>query len=98
MADAKDSLLKEAIGLYNKDRNRAALDIVQRALQIDSNFAAGYNLRGLIYMALSEHESALADLNTVIRLDPAADRAHYDRIWFHILIAAEKRKQTGIKL
>lgn len=48
----------------------AAIDDLNIAISIDSNFTEAYILRGLFRKILKDYKSALEDLNKALKLDP----------------------------
>jgi len=49
---------------------KKALDILEKAIELDPNYALAYSNRGYIYLELKEYRKAMQDLNKAIELDP----------------------------
>ncbi len=62
--------LELAIGYFEEGRTPIALDEIKQVLASDPNFAAAYNLRGLIYMRLSEPRQAEDSFRRALALAP----------------------------
>lgn len=62
--------LELAAGYFEQGQTTVALDEVKQALVTDPNFAAAYNLRGLIYMRLNEGNLAEQSFQQALRLEP----------------------------
>ncbi len=58
---------------------QGAIADYNRAIEIDPNYVAAYNNRGLAYDDLEEYQRAIADYNRAIKLDPNYAHAYYNR-------------------
>lgn len=67
---------------YGRAQYAIALQELGVALQADPTYAPGYNVRGLIRMALHEDEQAEVDFKRSIKLDPNYSDAHNNFGWF----------------
>jgi len=67
---------------YGRAQYAIALQESTIAMQADPNYAPGYNVRGLIRMALNEDELAEADFRRSIKLDQNYSEAHNNFGWF----------------
>ena len=66
-----------ASGYFEQGQTTVALDEIKQALAADPNYAPAYNLRGLVYMQMSEPALAEASFNRAIQLNPRdADAMH----------------------
>jgi type IV pilus assembly protein PilF len=69
--------LELAAGYFEQGQMTVALDEAKQALLIDPSFAAGHNLRGLIYMRLNEPRLAEDSFQQALRVSPRdADTLH----------------------
>lgn len=59
-----------AVGYYQHGQTTVALDEIKKALVADPNYADAYNLRGLIYMRLSDAAAAEDSFRRAIALNP----------------------------
>ena len=60
------------------DNEQAILDL-NRAIEIDPNYARAYNNRGVAYRRVDDLQASLADLNQALTLDPNYAKAYYNR-------------------
>jgi len=67
---------------YGRAQYAIALRELGVALQADPTYAPGYNVRGLIRMALHEDVQAEADFRRSIKIDPNYSEAHNNFGWF----------------
>ena len=74
--------LQLAIGYYEQRQLEVALDEVKRALQADPSFAEAYNVRGLIYMDMTENRLAEDNFLQSIKLSPANPDFNNNYGWF----------------
>ena len=66
-----------ASGYFEQGQTTVALDEIKQALAADPNYAAAYNLRGLVYMRMNELALAEASFNRAVQLNPRdADAMH----------------------
>lgn len=66
-----------ASGYFEQGQTTVALDEIKQALAADPSYAPAYNLRGLVYMQMSEPALAEASFNRAIQLNPRdADAMH----------------------
>ncbi|MFH1868376.1 MAG: tetratricopeptide repeat protein [Candidatus Omnitrophota bacterium] len=61
---------------YNKGRNKEAVEMYNKALEINPNHIEAYNNLGVLYFNTGEDEKALAMLNKAIRIKPDYAQAH----------------------
>ena len=73
------SLFDSAIEKYEKRDFDGAIDNFNRALAVDSKYAAAYNGRGAAKQAKGDLEGALADFARALELDPKLADAYYNR-------------------
>ena len=57
-----------ASGYFEQGQTTVALDEIKQALAADPNYAPAYNLRGLVYMQMSEPALAEASFNRAIQV------------------------------
>ena len=62
-----------------QQRYRQAIVISTRAIELDSNFYAGYHNRGLAYRELGYFDKALWDFEVAIRLEPIIPTTYNER-------------------
>ncbi|MGD2030341.1 MAG: tetratricopeptide repeat protein, partial [Desulfobacterales bacterium] len=53
-----------------KDDHMKALDLLNKALELDPNDAINYNNRGVARYKLGQYQQAIKDFNRAIHLDP----------------------------
>ena len=69
--------LELAVGYFEEGRTEIALDELKQVLGTDPDYAAAYNLRGLIYMRLQQPRLAQESFRRALELSPAdADLLH----------------------
>jgi type IV pilus assembly protein PilF len=73
--------LELATGYFNEGKTTVALDEIKQALNNDPNFADAYNLRGLIYMRLSDPRLAEESFRKSIALNPRDANAAHNFGW-----------------
>jgi len=71
-----------AAAYYGREQFAVALQELGIALQADPTYAPGYNVRGLIRMALLEDEQAQADFKRSIKIDKNYSDAYNNFGWF----------------
>ena len=67
------------IAYHNLKRYQEALTDLNRAIQVDPNFANAYASRGNTYVDLQRYDKALADFQRAIQLDPTLIPAYAQR-------------------
>jgi type IV pilus assembly protein PilF len=73
--------LELATGYFNEGKTTVALDEIKQALNNDPSFADAYNLRGLIYMRLSDPRLAEESFRKSIALNPRDANAAHNFGW-----------------
>lgn len=71
-----------AAAYFGREQFAIALQELGIALQADPTYAPGYNVRGLIRMALHEDEQAEADFKRSIKIDKSYSDAYNNFGWF----------------
>lgn len=71
-----------AAAYFGREQYAIALQELGIALQADPTYAPGYNVRGLIRMALHEDEQAEADFKRSIKIDKNYSDAYNNFGWF----------------
>ena len=74
--------LQLAAGYYQRGEYEVALDEVKQSLQADPDFADAYNMRGLIYMQMSETHLAEENFQHALRLAPHNGEVDNNYGWF----------------
>lgn len=82
-----DYLVDVGRGLMNKDRDKEALVLFQRAIALDPRLSRAYVNLALVREHLGDRAGALADYNKAISLDARAHAARFNR--------ASIRRRTG---
>lgn len=67
---------------FEREQYAIALQELGIALQADPAFAPGYNVRGLVRMALHEDDRAEADFRRSLKLEPDSSETHNNFGWF----------------
>jgi type IV pilus assembly protein PilF len=67
---------------FAREQYAISLQEVGIALQADPAYAPGYNVRGLVRMALHEDEQAEEDFKSSLKLEPESSEAHNNFGWF----------------
>jgi len=80
--------LELALGYFQHGETTVALDQIKQALATDPNYAAAYNLRGLVYMRLDDPGLAEDSFRRAISLDPRDPDAMHNYGW---LLCQQKR-------
>ncbi|MFM2261643.1 MAG: hypothetical protein RI959_319 [Pseudomonadota bacterium] len=75
--------LELASGYFEQGKATVALDEVKQSLAADPNFAAAYNLRGLIFMQLNEPKLAESSFQHALRLDDRDGDIWHNLGWMH---------------
>lgn len=75
--------LELASGYFEQGKTTVALDEVKQSLAADPNFAAAYNLRGLIFMQLNEPKLAESSFQQALRLDDRDGDIWHNLGWMH---------------
>ena len=80
---AQATVTQEAISLYERARQlvdrdeQAAVELLDRAVQLDPNLTQVYVLRGTIYADRGQSDRAIADYRQAIQQDPDQYLTHY---------------------
>jgi type IV pilus assembly protein PilF len=74
--------LELAAAYFGQGQSATALDEVKRALQADPNNGLAYNLRGLIYAAMSEDALADESFRRALALNASDADASHNYAWF----------------
>lgn len=74
--------LQLAAGYFQRGENAVALDKVKLALAADSEYAAAYDLRGLIYMQMGETHLAEENFQHALRIDSSNAGFNNSYGWF----------------
>jgi len=80
--------LELAMGYFEQNQNTVALDEIKQALSADPDYAAAYNLRGLVYMRLDDPGLAEDSFRRAISLNPRDGNAMHNYGW---LLCQQKR-------
>lgn len=80
--------LELAMGYFEQNKNTVALDEIKQALAADPDYAAAYNLRGLVYMRLDDPGLAEDSFRRAIALNPRDGNAMHNYGW---LLCQQKR-------
>lgn len=78
---------------YGQAQYAVALQELGVALQADPVYAPGYNMRGLVRMALREDDLAEADFKRSLKLDPNNSEARNNYGWF---LCQRDRPKEGV--
>ena len=73
------------------DEFEKAINDYTKAINLNSDYANAYSNRGIVYTIKEDFDRAIADFDTVLRLDPKFAIAHYVRA------EAWLRLKNGIK-
>jgi tetratricopeptide (TPR) repeat protein/predicted Ser/Thr protein kinase len=74
-----DALAWRAHALYHLNRHREALEVLDRAVELDPHFEPVYFNRGIVRSALGDHAGSVDDYTTAIRLVPENAPAYGNR-------------------
>ena len=74
--------LELASGYFSNGQAAVALDEVKQAIAIDPSMFEAYNLRGLIYMRLSELDLADESFRRALALNPRSANVQHNYGWF----------------
>ena len=73
--------LELAVGYFEEGKTTIALDEVKQALVADPTFAEAYNLRGLVYMRLSDIPLAEESFRRALALKPGDSNVYHNYGW-----------------
>lgn len=73
--------LELAVGYFDQGQTRVALDEVKQSLQQDPNYAEAYNLRGLVYMRLTDFRLAEESFRQALALAPRDGNTLHNYGW-----------------
>jgi len=72
---------KKALAFFNQalssPENNQKIDLYSKAIESNPRFTAAFNNRGISYFEKKEYDSAIADFNNVLKLDPHKVITHY---------------------
>ncbi len=71
----------QGTNLIKKEQYDQAIVNLDRAIQMDPNYALAYNYRGMAYFRSKNFEKALADFNKAIQLNPNLAVAYNNRAY-----------------
>jgi tetratricopeptide (TPR) repeat protein len=80
-SEEAEALYNEAYDFYKHGLYGKAKDRINKAIELDPDYADAYSLRGYINCYLVLYEEAMKDLNTAVKLDPN-NHIHYFRRMF----------------
>lgn len=83
-----------AAGYFERAQYSIALDEAHTALDSDKNYAAAYDILGLIYMALNEIAPAQENFDHALALAPNEPEIHNNYGWF---LCSQKRYDEAMK-
>ena len=69
----------EGIGLFDQGFYKNAIPALDKAIQLDPDYADAYNNRGWSYANLGEYQTAIADYTKAIQLDRDSALAYTNR-------------------
>jgi tetratricopeptide (TPR) repeat protein len=75
-------LVDKALGLWKNGKytdTDKALEYLNKAISLDSNYANAYGNRGLAWADKGNYDHAISDYNKVIELNPGLANAYYNR-------------------
>ena len=73
--------LELAVGYFEQNKTTIALDELKQAIATDPSFADAYNLRGLIYMRLSDNQLAEESFRRALLLIPGDGNVLHNYGW-----------------
>lgn len=96
--DSKATTLKQrAIAYMHLGRHQFAVDDITQALQLKSDDADNYYLRGFAYRALGKHQLAIEDSNRALGLDPGYAPAYANRAFAHKALGNEGQARSDAR-
>jgi len=75
-----------------------ARDDFDRTINIDSDYARAYHMRGLVSEKRGDDHTALADFDRAIALNPDYGAAYYSRAALHAKMANTEKAQADIEM
>lgn len=72
-----------AVAYYSRGQLETALDEVKQAIAVKPDFAAAFNLRGLIYSSMGRDQFADESFSHALQLDPRDADTMHNYGWFH---------------
>jgi hypothetical protein len=73
--------VEQAIALYNKGDCVKGIDLLKKAVAVDSRYVRAYSWLGFCYAKLGRNQEAITAFNRVITLAPTSDDARIARVW-----------------
>lgn len=87
--------LELASGYFSEGKTTVALDELKLALQADPNYGEAFNLRGLIYMRLSDNRQAEDSFRRALQLNPRDADTMHNYAW---LMCQQRRYDESIAM
>jgi|SRR5579862_36710 len=92
------ALLKSGTNLQNRNTDLEAESLLDRAVHLDSNFAAAALQLGVIHARKGDLKLAVSDYQKAIQADPRMEEAHYKlaQVYRQLGDTAKAKEQAGI--
>jgi tetratricopeptide (TPR) repeat protein len=81
--------VSKSVAYLKLERAEEALNDINRAIEIDENYAKAYHIRGLIHEKSGNDNEALSDFTHAIDLDPEYGAAYNSRATLHTKMGNE---------
>ena len=94
--DNKLVFVSKGAAYLKLDRAGEALHDINRAIEIDENYAKAYHIRGLINEKIGNDNEALSDFTHAIDLDPEYGAAYNSRATLHTKMGNEDLEMADI--
>ena len=69
-SETVDLLMNRGAGAMARGDYEAALDVLDRVVDLDADFAEGWNRRATLFYLMGEYKASVADVERTLRLEP----------------------------
>jgi len=97
-SERKLTFVSRGSAYLSMDRLDAALADFNHAIDLDSNYARAYHLRGLVKDKQGDSEGALNDFSKAIEIEPEYGAAYYSRATLHTKMKHEDLALDDIEI
>jgi type IV pilus assembly protein PilF len=87
--------LRLAVLYFQEGKNSIALDEVKQAISADPNWFEAYNMRGLIYMRMSDYPSADSSFQKALSINSASAEVKHN---YGVMLCKQKRTSEALRM
>ena len=87
--------LRLAVLYFQEGKNSIALDEVKQAITADPNWFEAYNMRGLIYMRMSDYGLADASFQKALSINPASAEVKHN---YGVMLCKQGRTEDALRM